>query len=101
MISRAESRRKDADNERSITVELARQKTVRDAEQRANRVAADMADAARIRLTRDDVKDAVLVRDQFGWHNVIRVNRTTVTVETGYSWTDRIPFDKIINQVTA
>lgn len=39
---------------------------------------------------------ADMVRDQFGWHKVIKVNAKTVTVETPYSWTDRIPHYKII-----
>lgn len=41
------------------------------------------------------IKGAYAVRDQFGWHKVIKVNAKTVTVATPYSWTDRIPLDKI------
>jgi hypothetical protein len=36
------------------------------------------------------------VRDRHGWHRVVRVNAKTVSVETGYSWTDRIPLERII-----
>lgn len=39
------------------------------------------------------VGDAVKVRGQ--WRRVVRVNKTTVSVETGYSWTDRVPFEEI------
>lgn len=39
------------------------------------------------------VGDLVKVRGQ--WRRIVRVNRTTVSVETGYSWTDRVPFEEI------
>lgn len=29
------------------------------------------------------------------WHTVVRVNQVTVSVETGYSWTDKIPYTGI------
>lgn len=44
----------------------------------------------------DTLKPGDAVRDSTGWHRVVRVNAKTVTVETGYSWTDRIPTDRII-----
>jgi len=40
--------------------------------------------------------DACLVRDSYGWHRVIRVNTKSVSVETGYSWTDRIPLANVL-----
>ena len=40
--------------------------------------------------------DARLVRDSLGWHRVIRVNAKSVSVETGYSWTDRIPMSNVL-----
>ena len=40
--------------------------------------------------------DARLVRDSYGWHRVIRVNAKSVSVETGYSWTDRIPMSNVL-----
>lgn len=56
------------------------------------------------RARRDEVApcdlDAVgrgwLVRDRHGWHRVVRVNAKTFSVETPYSWTDRIPRDRVI-----
>jgi hypothetical protein len=54
------------------------------------------AEASRKRLTADDIQGATRVRDRFGWHEVVRVNKTSVTVATGYSWTDRIAIDRII-----
>lgn len=43
-----------------------------------------------------EIAGAEYVATRLGWFKVVRVNRTTVTVDTGYSWTDRIPFRKII-----
>ena len=40
--------------------------------------------------------DARLVRDSLGWHRVVRVNTKSVSVETGYSWTDRIPLANVL-----
>jgi hypothetical protein len=36
------------------------------------------------------------VRSANGWHKVVRVNKTTVSVATGYSWTDKIVLGKIV-----
>jgi len=36
-----------------------------------------------------------LVRVRGSWRRVVRVNRTTVAVETPYSWTDRVPLHEI------
>lgn len=55
-----------------------------------------LAEQERPRLTRDDVLGATHVRTGLGWHKVVRVNRTTVSVDTGYSWNDRYPFEKIL-----
>lgn len=41
------------------------------------------------------IPGAAFVRDQHGWHQVVKVNTKTVTVKTPYSWTDRIPHGKI------
>jgi Domain of unknown function (DUF3560) len=35
------------------------------------------------------------VRVRGAWRRVVRVNRTTISVETGYSWTDRVPFREV------
>lgn len=43
------------------------------------------------------LKGAVAVRDRRGmWHEVVRVNKTTVSVKTAYSWVDKIPHAKIV-----
>lgn len=50
----------------------------------------------RVRFTRDDVVGARGIRTRYGWHRVARVNKTSVSVETEYSWVDRYEFDKIL-----
>lgn len=41
------------------------------------------------------IKPGDLVRTRWGWKTVAKVNRKTVSVETGYSWTDKLPIDEI------
>lgn len=55
-----------------------------------------IAERDRVRLTRDDIAGATHVRLAGGWWKVARVNATTVSVETGYSWVDRHSFDKVL-----
>lgn len=64
------------------------------------RQAARVAEQARPKLSSADVDGATHVRDQFGWHRVVRVNAKSVSVETGYSWTDRIPLDRVLEAHT-
>ena len=71
------------------------EKDKQDAAHRAVKGAWAAREAARVRYTRDDLLNAVVVADRSGWHKVLSVNRKTVTVETEYSWTDRIPFGRI------
>jgi len=47
-------------------------------------------------LTVDAIRAARLVRDRHGWHKVVRVSAKSVTVETGYSWTDRIALTDVL-----
>ena len=60
----------------------------------ANRAAAE-AEKVRVKFTREDLTAARLIRTRNGWRKVAKINAKTVSVETGYSWVDRIPFDKI------
>lgn len=72
----------------------------RDREVLVARIARAEADAAAPRdLTSLRPGDAV--RDSTGWHRVVRVNAKTVTVETGWSWTDRIPHERVIETRSA
>ena len=66
---------------------------------RAIRDATRAAEANRPSFTRDDLTDAKAIRIVGGaWHKVVRVNAKTVTVPSvvGGSWTDRIPFGRVI-----
>ncbi|WP_350347227.1 hypothetical protein ABIQ69_11360 [Agromyces sp. G08B096] len=94
--TRAAYRARAAATERRVDEAVAAVQAERDAEHRAAREVAAAVEAARVRLTRDDILGATHVRTPYGWHKVARVNKTTVSVETAYSWTDRYPFDKIL-----
>lgn len=54
-----------------------------------------LAEAERVRLTAADLKGATLVKDAHSWHKVVRVSAKSVTVETPYSWTDRIAIEQV------
>lgn len=41
------------------------------------------------------IKPGDAIRARGRWEKVTRVNRSTVSVATGYSWTDRVPFAEI------
>ena len=59
--------------------------------------ARDVAEAtAKAALTPETVLAARYVRDRFGWHRIVRVNAKSVTVETVYSWTDRIALTDVL-----
>jgi hypothetical protein len=60
------------------------------------RAAERQAEVERVKLTREDIVGAVFVRTEFGWKRVRRVNAVTVSVESGYSWADKVPFDKVL-----
>ena len=54
------------------------------------------AELVRVRLTREDIVGALAVRTVRGWQAVVRVNAKSVSVHTGYSWVDRVPFDDVL-----
>lgn len=62
---------------------------------RVRRLESRIAEIDRVRLTRDDVLGAVLIHDGRTWRKVIRVNAKSVSVDSGYSWVDRVMFDQI------
>lgn len=65
-------------------------------EHSAGLAAAREREAARTRLTHEQIKGATHVKDQHGtWREVVRVNPKSVTVTTGHSWNDSIPHDKV------
>lgn len=86
-------------SELAIQQEKARQAAeaeLHHAEIKALRATAKAAEDARVKFTADDLRDAVVVRDEFGWHKVVRVSAKSVTVATAYSWTERIAVDKVL-----
>jgi len=54
------------------------------------------AELVRGRLTREDIVGARAVRTVRGWQAVVRVNAKSVSVHTGYSWVDRVPFEDVL-----
>lgn len=62
---------------------------------RVKRLESRIAEIERVRLTREDVLGAVLIHDGISWRKVIRVNAKSVSVDSGYSWVDRVTFDQI------
>lgn len=51
---------------------------------------------APVPFTAEELKAARAIRTSSGWHKVVRVNAKSVSVATGYSWTDRYAIDKIL-----
>lgn len=67
-------------------------------EYRVKRLTSRVAEAERVRFTREDVVGAVFVHDGRMWRKVVRINQKTVSVVHWQVPTfepDRIPFDKI------
>lgn len=52
-------------------------------------------DAGQKLYTRADIKRGYLVKVSGQWRKVVRVNAKSVSVETGYSWTDTVKYDAI------
>lgn len=80
--------------EAMATVEAARAEERRQAVERREEAA--QAERDRPKLTRDDVEGATHVRDRFGWREVVRVNASSVTVRTAYSWDERIALARVL-----
>jgi len=60
------------------------------------RIHAEQVESGKVgEWTQADVQRGDLVQVRGRWVKVARVNRTTVSVETGYSWTDRVPYHEI------
>ena len=64
-------------------------------EQRVKIIEAEIKERNRKRFTREEVLGAIFVLTEFGWKKVRRINTVSVSVESGYSWADKVPFDKI------
>lgn len=86
--------RVDADVRRTAAAVSEAERAERDLE--AAKVRA--ARSAQESVGRSELAGARVVKDgRCGtWHEVVRVNRTTVTVTTEHSWTDKIPHGRIV-----
>ena len=51
---------------------------------------------APVAFTPTQLSTAIAIRTSSGWHRVKKVNAKSVTVETGYSWTDRYTLAQIL-----
>lgn len=76
--------------------EIAAQKKAERAERAAKMAPILEAKYGKKDFTPEQLKAATHVRTDTGWHKVVKVNAKSVSVETGYSWTDRHAHDKIL-----
>lgn len=51
---------------------------------------------AAVPFSLEQLAAATHVRSYMGWHKVVKVNVKSVTVETGYSWHDRLAIAKLL-----
>lgn len=86
--------------ERSYRAEIEANERLEFWDAKAKSYARRLAERDRTRLTREDVAGATHILVSRTWRKVVRVNATTVSVDSGYSWVDRIPFDQIIEART-
>jgi hypothetical protein len=88
-----ESRHATYDREAAASRERqAQERRVADLEKALSRAKAD----AKAPCDISGLRPGFFVRDRYGWHRVARVNKQSVSVETPFSWTERIALNKII-----
>lgn len=95
MLRAKDSRRMNERMDSGLRRYTEAQQSAKALESKAHLAEGRAKEAARTRLTHEDIKGATHVQDQFGWHEVVRVNAKTVTVKTPYSWTETLPIEKI------
>lgn len=93
--TRTAYRARAAATERSIDEAKAVVKAEQEAEQ-AKRAAEYAERNKPVPFGLAEFQAARAVRTVSGWYKVVRVNNKSVSVETGYSWTDRIPLANIL-----
>lgn len=93
--TRTAYRARAAATERMVDEAVAAVKAERDAERQAAKAATALRNTP-VPFTDDEWATAQAVRTRLGWHKVVRANAKSVTVETGYSWTDRIARAKVL-----
>lgn len=93
--TRTAYRARAAATERSVDQAVAEVEAAKEAKLEAN--AAAYAERNKfVPYNSDELYRARAIRTEMGWHKVARVNKKSVSVETGHSWTDRIAIDKIL-----
>jgi len=55
-----------------------------------------IAERDRVRFHRDDIVGALFILTKWGWKKVRTVNKVTVSVDSGYSWADKVAFDQVL-----
>ena len=93
--TRTAYRARVAATERSIDAANVEVKAAKEAEQ-AKMAAAYAERTKPVPFTAEQLKAARAVRTFGGWHKVVRINAKSVSVESGYSWVDRIAIDRIL-----
>ncbi len=53
------------------------------------------------RFTPETIKVGDYVRTQFGWKQVLKVNKKTLGVPSGYSWMNKLPYHEVRDHITA
>lgn len=98
-IRRKPDHKKDARRHASYDREAAAYRELAECQREVQALEARIAYAERTKpvpFTPEELAAAKAVRTSTGWHRVVRVNAKSVTVETGYSWTDRHPTNQIL-----
>lgn len=88
-------RRRAAATERMIDAAVAEARAERAAEYAAAKQEHAERESARRRYAREDIEGAGFIHDGHRWRVVVRVNAQTVSVDSGYSWVDRIKFKDV------
>lgn len=96
-LSQRRSWARHGDREIQSTIDQAKAEMASDeAAERAERIGRHERLTAPVSFTTDELRAATHIRTDLGWHKVVRVSAKSVTVETGYSWTDRYALAKIL-----
>lgn len=94
---RATLKQQGAATEREIAQTIADQRVEAQAEHQRAVATYDAREAGRKKFTREEILGALMVRAEIhGWRKVRRVNAKSVSVDSGYSWPDYIPFKEVI-----
>ena len=82
--------------DRAMTLHAQASANLLKAQRRERSIVARIAERDRVKFTHDDLAGAKFIRTRHGWWDVVRVNAKSVTVATNFSWTERVPFDDVL-----